>query len=64
MLGWLPVRDTPPLRIDNCDARQVYKSEDISGPKGGTYMLDIFPKSSDFCQSNKCMVGVNVQNVL
>ena len=23
------------LRIDNCDERRVYKSEDISGPKGG-----------------------------
>ena len=35
------------LRIDNCDERRVYKSEDISGPKGGTYMFNTSPKSSD-----------------
>ena len=40
------------LRIDNCDERRVYKSEDISGPKGGTYMFNTSTKSSDFCLSN------------
>ena len=40
------------LRIDNCDERRVYKLEDISGPKGGTYMFNTSPKSSDFCLSN------------
>ena len=25
------------LRIDNCDERRIYKSEDISGPKGDIY---------------------------
>ena len=40
------------LRIDNCDERRVYKREDISGPKGGTYMFDTSPKSSDVCLSN------------
>ena len=27
--------------IDNCDERRVYKGEDISGPKGGTYMFNL-----------------------
>ena len=40
------------LRIDNCDERRVYKSEDISGPKGGTHMFNTSPKSSDSCLSN------------
>ena len=40
------------LRIDNCDERRVYRCEDISGPKGGTYMFNTSPKSSDFCLSN------------
>ena len=35
------------LRIDNCDERRVYKSEYIAGPKGGTYMFNTSPKSSD-----------------
>ena len=26
--------------IDNCDELCVYRSEDISGPKGGTYMFN------------------------
>ena len=33
------------LRIYNCDERRVYKSEDISGPKGGTYVFNTSPKS-------------------
>ena len=28
---------------DNCDERRVYKSEDISGPNGGTYMCNASP---------------------
>ena len=40
------------LRIDNCDERLVYKSEDNCGPKGGTYMFNTSPKSSYFCLSN------------
>ena len=40
------------LRIDNCNERLVCKSKDISGPKGGTYMFNTSPKSSDFCLSN------------
>ena len=32
--------------------RRVYKSEDISGPKGGTYMFNTSPKGSDLCLSN------------
>ena len=40
------------LRIDNCDERRVYTSEDISGPKGGTSTFNTSPKSSDFCLSN------------
>ena len=39
------------LRTDSCDERRVYKSEDISGPKGDTYMFDTSPKSLDFCLS-------------
>ena len=38
--------------IDNCDERRVYKSEDIPGPKGGTYMFNTSPKSSDCCLSS------------
>ena len=37
--------DTELLRIDNCDERRVYKLEDISGPKGGTYMFNTSPIS-------------------
>ena len=33
------------LRTDSCDERRVYKIEDISGPKGDTYMFITFPKS-------------------
>ena len=33
------------LRTDSCDERRVYKSEDISGPKGGTYMFNTSPKA-------------------
>ena len=40
------------LRIDNCDERRVYTSEDISGPKDGTYMFNTSPKSSYFYLSN------------
>ena len=40
------------LRIDNCDERRIYKSEDISGPKGDIYMFNTSPKSLDFCLSN------------
>ena len=40
------------LRTYSCDERRIYKSEDISGPKGGTYMFNTSPKSSDFCLSN------------
>ena len=40
------------LRIDNCDERRIYKSEDISRPKGGTFTFNTSPKSSDFCLSN------------
>ena len=40
------------LRINNCGERRVCKSEDISGPKGGTYMFNTSPKSSDLCLSN------------
>ena len=40
------------LRTDSCDERRVYKREDISGLKGGTYMFYTSPKSSDFCLSN------------
>ena len=39
------------LRTDSCDERRVYKSEDISGPKGDRYMFDTSPKSLDFCLS-------------
>ena len=39
------------LRTDSCDERRVYKSEDISGPKGDTYMFDTSPKSLYFCLS-------------
>ena len=39
------------LRTDSCDERRVYKSEDISGPKGDTYMFNTSPKSLDFCLS-------------
>ena len=41
------------LRIDNCDERLFYKSEDNSGLKGGTYMFNTSPKSGDFGLSNK-----------
>ena len=40
------------LRTDSCDERRVYKREDISSPKGGTYMFNTSPKCSDFCLSN------------
>ena len=40
------------LRTDSCDERRIYKSEDISGHKGGTYMFNTSPKSPDFCLSN------------
>ena len=39
------------LRTDSCDERRVYKSEYVSGPRGGTYMFKTSPKSSDFCLS-------------
>ena len=37
------------LRTDSCDERRVYKREHISGSKGGTYMFNTSPRSSDFC---------------
>ena len=40
------------LRIDNCDERRIYKNEDISRPKGGTFTFNTSPKSSEFCPSN------------
>ena len=40
------------LRTDSCDERRIYKSEDISGHKGGTYMFNTSPKRPDFCLSN------------
>ena len=40
------------LRIDNCDERRIYKSGDISRPKGGIFTFNTSPKSSDFCLSN------------
>ena len=40
------------LRIDNCDERRVYKSEDISGPEDSICMFNTSPKSPDFCLSN------------
>ena len=50
---WFPFHEPTHLRIDNCDERRVYKNEDISGAKGGTYnMLNTSPKSSEFCLSN------------
>ena len=41
----------PLKRTDSCDERRVYKSEDISGPKGDAYMFDTSPKSLDLCLS-------------
>ena len=39
------------LRTDSCDERPIYKREDISGSKGGTYRFNTSLKSSDFCLS-------------
>ena len=40
------------LRLDNCDERRFYKSEDISGPKGVTCTFNTPSESSDFCLCN------------
>ena len=50
--GQVRTKGISSLRIDNCDERRIYKSEDISRPKGGTFTFNTSPKSSDFCLSN------------